>query len=260
MMASRTLQLAGIVAALTLAVGGYCAPTDDALPANVITIVASGVAKGTPDMVTIRLPITSTAPLGADAMAQTRKKTDDLIAQLTAAKVPNDAIQRSGVVMSASSEMYGGAPQGGLMVGELVTVTLKGAAMANAAERVSAVLDAMTKNGISIAANQPGGSPFALWGERMTSASVISFTVSDKEAFRSIALENAVANARKAADGLAKTLGVKIERVRGVEMLGGPGYDLGCHTMGLGDDEIVSLSAMDISTSVSVKVAFEFSR
>jgi uncharacterized protein YggE len=258
-MKSRLLNVLGIVAVCaSVTWGPYALAQETSVhPANVISIDATGSAKGTPDILKIRLPASTTTPLAADAVAQTKKKIDDLIAQLIAVNVPKETIERSGISVSAGQDKYRSDAPAGLTASEMITITLKGQAMAQAPERVSSIMDAASRTGV-LSCRNTGDSPFAPWDPRADSANFISFTVSDPEALRAAALQDAVANARKIAESLAKTLGVKIERVRSVDAR--DNTDFGLHMPGWGDKDISSASPTTLSVSVSATVAFDFSR
>jgi len=254
-----TAYRAAMVGLLVLLVATLAAAQDmgtaPAAPADTITVMATGTAEAVPDVLKIRLPVSATAPLATDAAAQTRKKVEELMAQLATAQIPADAMQRSGIALASASPGYSEEALSGFAATETITITLKGVPADQAPQRVSAVLDAASRIGaLSMRHIMPGegGLPWQAAG------SMVTFATADPEALQAAALKNAVDNAQRIANGLATALGVKIARVRSVSM-GTSGYPAEIYAA-YGVQALQSSAPTAVTATVSAEVSFDFTR
>jgi len=230
------------------------AQEEAATPANVISVTAVGEAKGTPDVLKVNLMVSTTTPLAADALAQNTKKVSDLMAQLATVGVAKEAVESGGQTVSPAREGYSGpgSSASGFTASETLTITIKGDAVKNGPDRIGTILDAGSKIG-AVSAVPDYSARYGEGGPAMA-----SYTVSDPDALRAAALQQAVGRARSLAEKAAAVMGVRLGDLRSVTI---PREDSSrYYGGGMTEAEITSSSPTTISVSVAATVQYEFTK
>lgn len=216
-MSRLRMALGGIVAASLLTLGGmlaYLLPASLNVPARgaanqppsalaqsttpqaprVITVVAEGSANARPDRAWVTVGAQATRPTAAEALEASSQATEAVLAKLDELGIAREDVQTSGlslhpVYADPSPQEPGGEPRiTGYNASNQLTV------MVNDLGRVGMVLDSVVAAG----ANTIGG---------------VRFGLSDDNALRAQALEQAVRAARPKAETMARGLNVGVGEV-----------------------------------------------
>jgi uncharacterized protein YggE len=157
-----------------------------------ITVTAEGTASAQPDQATISVGVQSTKPTASEALAETNRLTEAMLAKLGEFGIPRPNIQTSGISLFPVHEgpaRPGGEPAiSGYRAVNQVTVLIADLG------KVGQVLDGVVAAG----ANQVSG---------------VRFGLKDDSALRTQAMQQAVQKARPQADAIAAGLGLKSDQV-----------------------------------------------
>ena len=157
-----------------------------------ITITAEGSASAQPDQAIISVGVQSTKPTAAEALTETSRVTEAVLAKLDSFGIPRTSIQTSGISLFPVQEgpaRPGGEPAiSGYRAGNQVTV------MISDLGKVGQVIDGVVAAG----ANQVNG---------------VRFGIRDDSALRNRAIQEAMKTARPRADAMAAGLGLKTDQV-----------------------------------------------
>ena len=209
-----------------------------------ITVVGDGTAAGQPDTTTVRLGVQLTAPSAADALAQTRQRTEAVLQRLRERGVPESDLQTSGLnvhpVYGPPSDRPGaGGPGGpGQVTGYTgaATITVQVAAV----DQVGPLLTAAVEAG----ANLVHG---------------LGFGIRRDEPLRRQAITGAMADARPKAEAAAQAAGLTITGIRAVVEIptGGP---RGLSEASLGGGGGEGIAPGQLTVTARVQVTFDVTR
>lgn len=181
---SVTLSVLGTLAFRpTTTQAAQASPTDK----RSITVVGTGTSKATPDTVTVQVGVQSQAATAREALDQNGASMQALITKLKEAGIADKDLQTSNFGINPTYDNDGRAVTG-YQVSNSVTITIREIAKA------SELLDKV----VSAGANNVSG---------------ISFGFADTAALQATAREQALANARTRAEGMAKATGGALGQV-----------------------------------------------
>lgn len=204
-----------------------------------ISVEGVGRVTGTPDIATVTLGVDTEGADVATAQAANSATVNALIATVVALGISTDDIQTANysvyenTVWNSETEEY---ESQGWIVSQQVTVKVRDTS------KISSVLDVAGKNGA-------------------TSISGPNFTIDDTSNLKDPAREEAIADATDKAEALAKTLGVRLERVVGYsewENTGPVPYYYSYAEMGMGGsspDVLPGTDELTLNVSITYKLA-----
>lgn len=212
-------------------VGAQTTPTSGP-PA--ITITTEGSASAQPDQAIISAGVQATKPTAAEALAETSRVTETVLAKLDSLGIPRASVQTSGISLFPVQEgpsRPGGEPAiSGYRAINQVTVTI------NELGKVGQVLDGVVAAG----ANQVSG---------------VRFGLRDDAALRNQALQAAMKVARPRADAIAAGLGLKTDQVLAIREEG-VFSPVAVAAEALGKGGAVPIEPGQLTVSVRVQVVF----
>jgi uncharacterized protein YggE len=200
--------------------------------ADGITVTGVGHVDTVPDEAEFSLGVTTKGRTAREALAANSAQMRRLIAALKAAGIDERDIKTQNVSVGANYD--GDVTADGYSAHNSVSVLIRDL------NRAGAVLEAASKAG----ANQVYGP---------------SLSRSDRESLEAKALENAMANARKRAETLARAAGVGLGRVTAiVESAESGGYEVYAARAGAADGEVpIERGTEEIQASVTVTFAID---
>lgn len=192
-----------------------------------IYIEGIGKATMTPDIAVMTFGISSTAKSVAEAQTQNSKQMNVLVDKIKASGVLDADLQTRDYSAYEKTE-WEPTTQKSVSVGWVVSQSL--AVKIRDTQKISTIVEIAGQNG-STSINGP------------------TFTVDDQSKYETIAREKALADAKQKAQTLAKTLGLKIDRVVSYsESLGNSGPIPYMDLKGIGGEMMSSTAAPNIQT------------
>ena len=161
-----------------------------------LSVTGEGQVKAKPDVATINLGVLTTSKRAEDAVAENAKRMTQIIDRMKKLGVPSEDLQTVGFNISPVVDYDEKSPNFGQIIEYRVEATLSVRTQVDMAGRA---LD----EGVSAGANVSGG---------------LSFGLRDETAYKSQALKAAVEAARRDADTVAESMGMKIKGSTTIEV------------------------------------------
>lgn len=228
---------------ITLVLAALPASAQNASDRRTISVSGEGEVKAAPDLAVLSFAVETTAPEAGAAVAENARKSTALAAAIKQQLGPKDQVSTTGYQLDPIYE------QRDRMVNPPTAPNITGYIARNevmvqtrSLDTVGKLIDAATKAG----ANRVNG---------------LSFTLEQRDAAQSAALQKAGQDARRQADEAARALGVKIVRVVSATT-GSPGvimprqYKVGMAAMAE-SDAMTPVEAGDVSVHASLQVTYE---
>lgn len=226
---------------ITLVLATLPASAQNASDRRTISVSGEGEVKAAPDLAVISFAVETTAPEAGAAVAENARKSTALAAAIKQQIGAKDHVSTTGYQLDPIYEQRdrsnpAAAPNitGYVARNEVMVQT-------RSLDTVGKLIDAATKAG----ANRVNG---------------LTFTLEQRDAAQSAALQKAGQDARRQADEAAKALGVKIVRVLSAST-GSPGVIMQRQYKGMAAmaeaDAMTPVEAGDVSVHASLQVTYE---
>lgn len=203
-----------------------------------ITVEGSGEVRSVPDVVEINLKLAAHAELTDDAVVKHRDARKRALETFNALKLENLKLEEKDLSLRPANSqetyqmmMWGGMPasqnkRAQIEVGSTLRARLVDVGKVPTEELMSTIgklLDAAQDSGAGLGMSDSDMMMMRYWGRGMQQNSLVKFVVSNVTDLREKAYEEAVADARKRAERLARLNGVKLGVVVAVDELAAGG-------------------------------------
>ncbi len=156
---------------------------------NVVTISAEGKVTAVPNVATVQIGTTTTKPTVADAQSENTKKMNDLIAAVKKEGIADKDIKTSDYSIYPQYDWNGNKNiLSGYNVNQTLTLKIRDT------KKINAILKLAGEKGANSISN-------------------LNFEIDDQDALKEQAREKAIVNAKEKAEKLAKSLGVKLDKI-----------------------------------------------
>ncbi|MBI5254179.1 SIMPL domain-containing protein [Candidatus Falkowbacteria bacterium] len=156
---------------------------------NVVTISAEGKVTAVPNVATVQIGTTTLRPTVADAQAENTKKMNDIIAAVKKEGIADKDIKTSDYSIYPQYDWNGNKNVlSGYNVNQTLTLKIRDT------KKINAILKLAGEKGANSISN-------------------LNFEIDDQDALKEQAREKAIVNAKEKAEKLAKSLGVKLDKI-----------------------------------------------